>query len=378
MNLLYDVNVDFELEYLDRAVDFLEGEFGYLTGNARWTYASMLWKLSKINPAGKGILAVATIDEKVIGVASLTRKRIVIDGVEFAGAEIGDTYSAEKLRRLVKPTKLIATENDPEHYINKSIFGRLVSELVNAAEDMGIQYIYGTPNNNSLPGYTNKLNFSEVVGYKNLSRSRPTSLFFAQKINLPVIVSKVCIPIISVLSKLHRSIILTIFRPKMIFIKRQYPSDSEIDNLWRCCMPRKGFVVVRDAEYYKYRFQSHPLENYDCHSFFTEGKLSGILITRLQKDEEGKNILVICDYLINKNIKLVYLFNYVTDFYSNQLIVKYNFWCERWGKDFIIGLFSGFIGGSEVPVIYFDLKNSGILDSLNLNMDFHIGSSDNI
>ena len=32
-------------------------------------------------------------------------------------------------------------------------------------------------------------------------------------------------------------------------------------------MPERRFVVVSDARYCKYRFQSHPLESYDCHSF---------------------------------------------------------------------------------------------------------------
>ena len=53
----------------------------------------------------------------------------------------------------------------------------------------------------------------------------------------------------------------------MLSIKRQYPSDLEIDKLWDCYMPERRFVVVSDARYCKYRFQSHPLESYDCHSF---------------------------------------------------------------------------------------------------------------
>ena len=378
MSFLYDVLIDVEFGHLDQAVDFLEGEFGDSSGKERWTSAFMKWKLSEINPAGAGILAVAIIDGKVIGTASLTKKRMLLDGVEVVGGEIGDTYSAEKIRRLVKPLKLIATDDNPRHYINKSIFGRLVSEVINAARDMDIDYIYGTPNQNSLPGYVNKLNFSKVIGYKNLSRSRPTSLFLEDKIKFPMKSSKLFIAIISKLSSLYRSVILKLFRPEMLVVKKQFPTDDEMDKLWKCSIPERGFSLVKDAEYYNYRFVNNPLETYNCHSFFVSGNLSGIVITRIQKDEKGNSILVICDYLFNKNIKFCYLLNYIIETNCNEPITKFNFWCESWSKSFFEALFSGFIGGSEVPIIYFYFENAQKFPSPNLDMDFHISSSDNI
>jgi len=378
MNLFYDVYVDSNLEFVNKAVEFLEGEFGGPSGNVGWNDELMLWKLSELNPAGRGILVVAVIEGKVVGTASMTRKRMILDGVEIIGGEIGDTYSAEKIRRLAKPNELISTNKDASHYINKSIFGRLVSEIINTASKLELQYIYGTPNHNSLPGYVKKLNFIEIQGYKNVSRSRPTSVFIRNYHPLPKSILKVCVSIITKMSRFYRLLILRVFKPSNLTVQSSFPLDEEIDTLWRSCMPTRGFALVRDSKYYNYRFQDHPIKKYNSHSFYLDGQLACILISCIKKDDSGNDIFVICDYLTNNQINFLYIINYIIDAHSHLPILKYNFWCEKYGKDFFCAFFSGFIGGSSVPIIFFDSTKDSELMRSTLEMDFHLASSDNI
>ena len=103
-----------------------------------------------------------------------------------------------------------------------------------------------------------------------------------------------------------------------------------------------------------------------------------MLLKTLEKDADGNNILIICDYLINKKIKFVYLLNYTIKAYSKSQIIKFNFWCKKMGKDYIFASLFGFLGGSKVPIIIFDRNHSGRFTKSNFNMDFHISSSDNI
>ena len=74
---LYDVYCDDNNIFLERAVDFLQREFG-TDDPIIWTLDYMYWKLSELNPAGKGYLYVAIYNNKVIGTATLIKKRILM------------------------------------------------------------------------------------------------------------------------------------------------------------------------------------------------------------------------------------------------------------------------------------------------------------
>ena len=172
--------------------------------------------------------------------------------------------------------------------------------------------------------------------------------------------------------------ILRLFKPSNLTIQSGFPMDEEIDTLWRGCMPARGFALVRDSKYYKHRFRDHPLTKYNSHSFYIDGQLACILISCIKKDNNGNNIFFICDYLTNNKINFLYIINYIIQAHSHLPIHKYNFWCEKYSKHYFWALFSGFIGGSSVPTIFFDSTKDSELMRPTLEMDFHLASSDNI
>ena len=101
----YDLIWDDKHEHLVKSVVFLQGEFGDPNTEPVWTTQSMQWKLRETNPAGHGLMHVALMDDTVIGTVTVIKKRVLVDGREIIGAEIGDTYSSTEYRRIAVQNK---------------------------------------------------------------------------------------------------------------------------------------------------------------------------------------------------------------------------------------------------------------------------------
>ncbi len=97
------------------------------------------WKLSR-GPFGKGFVSLAMDGDTIAGATTVTRKRIHWNGRVVDAAEIGDTFVDSNYRR-------------------QGIFGSLVKATRERARAAGVKLFYGTPNDQSLPGYERKLDF---------------------------------------------------------------------------------------------------------------------------------------------------------------------------------------------------------------------------
>ncbi len=105
------------------------------SGEAKYYHWKML-----TNPIQKGVFNVADDHGDVVGLTTITPKSIWIRGSENIGAEIGDTFTDRRYQR-------------------QGIFTTLVDMSRESAIQSGISFLYGTPNNQSLPGYLAKCNF---------------------------------------------------------------------------------------------------------------------------------------------------------------------------------------------------------------------------
>lgn len=112
---------------------------------AIWSADYFKWKLGDSNPAGRGFMTVAMHDGAIVGVTSVTRKRFWSVDSEIAVDEIGDTYSHPDYRRDSHASEPHSTTSDMDAYVNRSIFGRLVTETRERAKKAGISLIYRTP-----------------------------------------------------------------------------------------------------------------------------------------------------------------------------------------------------------------------------------------
>jgi len=98
------------------------------------------WKIER-NPFGAGHIALERRGSIDVGSATITPKRIHVFGEVVSGAEIGDTFTLRNYQR-------------------QGIFSRCVTECREYALRKGMEIVYGTPNDQSLPGYQKKLGLS--------------------------------------------------------------------------------------------------------------------------------------------------------------------------------------------------------------------------
>lgn len=261
---IWDAINDDNLMLVDKTVSFLQSEFCPAGIDPMWSENYFKWKLTNINPAGSGHLSVALFNNQVIGTVSLTRKRILINGIEYIGGEVGDSYSSTSFRRRIQCSSLSNFDSNPDSYINKSIFGRLASDVRARAEENGMKIIYGTANKNAYPGWTKRLGYFELTTYDNRSYARSTVNLLISKIPLLKLLSGVVYTTESLLLYLAKQMYLNKSAIRLSFEERT-PSEDEIDSLWCELKPTIGFSLVRDASYWVHRYVKHPLAKY---SFF--------------------------------------------------------------------------------------------------------------
>ena len=172
------------------------------------------WKLGASNPAGPGFLTVAYLDGKVIGTTSGTRQKIRLGGQTVSGMEIGDTFTHPEYRKSGFCRENYPGTFNKNDYLNKSVFGRLVTETLDRASKAGIQYVFGTPNLNSRPPYLSKLGFIEIgfdkVKSWNLIGSKyVTSARYKIPVHLSIALMKCAIKVNTYLMQRKYSIICT-------------------------------------------------------------------------------------------------------------------------------------------------------------------------
>jgi len=294
-NRIWKTVADDQLTHLHEVTNFLQSEFGPAEGPPMWTSDLMRWKLGPTNPAGCGFLSYAVVDGRVVGSATLTRKRALLNGQEIACGEVGDTYTAAFMRRTGTPVELSAINSDPGHFINKSIFGRLVSDVFARACSQGIQLVYGTPNQNSYPGYTKKLGYTELLLNPIHCFSRPTSYLIGQRFPKLKLIS--CLlkfaeqPFLNITCML-----LKLLNPGLSMSQVQ-PDDDAINALWDATKPDTGFSLIRDAAYWRYRYDENPLAKYDKFYFSKDGCLAGLVVCKKTGSPNSKQVFSLVEWM---------------------------------------------------------------------------------
>jgi hypothetical protein len=102
------------------------------------------WKTSR-DPFGPGYLHVELRDGVVAGTCCVSEREVLLDGEPVAAAQIGDTFTRNEFRR-------------------QGVFSRCVKACTERCLESNIDVIYGTPNDQSLPGYVSKLGFEIAAG----------------------------------------------------------------------------------------------------------------------------------------------------------------------------------------------------------------------
>lgn len=370
---------DDELRMTDKAVEFLQGEFCPPGADPMWSTEYFRWKLGSSNPAGRGYLSLAMLDDRVIGTSALVKKRLLINGNECIGGEVQDAYSASAIRHSCRPINPSPKDPNPNSYINKSIFGRLAFEVRERADADGISVIYGTANHSSYRAYVNekKLRFFHCKEFQIESFSRPTSK----------VVSRMY-PSLSFLGPLLRNIeTLSISLQKNLYNRglcKSYTSDisvpsaDELDALWIRLKPDKGFSLIRDATYWAHRYLAHPIAKYSFISIREKGYLVGVIVTRVFLVGGGKRVVAIAEWMNHKHVPFGYVLSEVLKYYRDSGVEVFNLWAGRSTQESKAATRSLFLARGRVTIIFADTPQARLVQSMSANSKFYIGSTDNV
>lgn len=114
------------------------------------------WKVVD-NALMPGVINLVKDGDRIASTTSVTPKRLIVGGQEIAGAEIGDTYT-------------------DANYQRQGMFLLLINQSTQDALARGVQFVYGTPNTQSLPGYEAKANYLRIPSLQLTSLSLPINV----------------------------------------------------------------------------------------------------------------------------------------------------------------------------------------------------------
>ena len=370
-----------KIENLKKVLNFLNENFSI-------EELDFIWKENKIkskifeNPISKGYLIYGiTENQKIIGSASLTIKKIFFKNEKIKVAEIGDTFTAqaksyidkngyEKFKCKSKDDFNQIKQNKEILFIKKSIFGRLVEELKTIAANDKIALIYGTANANSSSSYINRLNF------KRSKKDHVNEFFF--------ITSKLIIQrfkyldkanfffnfILKILNNIYFSNLFGYKDLNIELISKPEEKKNEIDNFWHN-YDFKSNVIIRDYEFLKWRYFND--NNYKLFFLYKNKQLVSWIVIRKKRFKEFYKI-TICDFLFNCSKKDFLYFFYEVLKKQNYQNCIVNFWTNIDKKIFSSKLF---YKNKRINLIYhfIDKNIENDFDSIK---NFTIGCSDNI
>jgi len=374
MTQVWDIVAADDLSKIGDAAKFLQSLCPPETDTV-WSEDYFRWKLGKQNPAGSGFMTVAICEDKIVGVTTITKKRLWINGELVIGGEIGDTYTHPDFLRQGQPTVLYKSTSDPEAYLNKSIFGRLVTETITRAESAGVSIIYGTPNANSMPGYIKRLNFIEHKCYSNRNLIRPTPQGLVSKISLFKYLTFALNPIDQFISK-----IIAWGSNCNVTLRKYEKNDVAIDRLWQISNKKNGFSIIKDHDWYSYRFMENPIGNYTMLAIYHHNSFVGIIVARVFKTMNGRSFNYIADWQIKDNDPKILkaAISQIVSRNTNRDIDGTVTWIEDKSIDSKVLRKIGFKASGHSPIIFWNSPAFQSIQKKIINFDFSLACSDNV
>ena len=367
---------DDALSKVNDAAKFLMEEFCPPDADPMWSGEYFRWKLGPDNPAGSGFLSLALLGGRVVGTVSLTRKRLWLDGREYAGGEVGDSYSSSSVRLRAVPACLSPRDPNPQSYVNRSIFGRLASDTERRATTAGVALIYGTPNRNAYPGWTRRLGYQDRAEFRIRTYVHPTANWVSSihrslrccKFGFLTIESL----ILGGMRQYHR------LGGQMLTVERGTLLLDELDGLWYRTRPTVGFSLVRDAAYWRHRYQEHPLANYEYFVVRKHGRFCGIIVTRCFLGAGNRHVLSLLEWMIEDVVPFArVVVEILHAFRLKNIDLVSTYACEQSTESIALRR-NLFLQRSRSPVIFADTPLAGSFNCSAEQIEFYIGSTDAI
>ena len=366
---------DDSLEKLGDLSNFLHTQFLQDGADRAWSEKYLNWKLGEENPAGKGNFSYAVSDGRIVGTATLTKKRALYNGKEIVAGEVGDTYTLPNIVRNGKPEELSDLEPDPKSYVNKSVFGRLISNIVHKSSLDDVSLIYGTPNNQSLPGYVKRLGFLNHKRYQNTTNYRPFVKLLIEKYQALKPISKILRLLENLVSFLQRLPYVFLYRGRFQS-SVGCPKVKEVDSLWDLVRPEAGFSLIRDYKYWDYRYVQHPLATYKFINIREKDQLVALVVIREFTYRKGRRVAAIVEWMAKEEVSLGYVLSEALRSIDKSKVDYCYYYSSRKESRSLSTNWNLFLRKQESPVIFEKNTLSKSIYDSNLPFEFHLGSSD--
>ena len=316
------------------------------------------WKIAD-NLIRPGVINLVWTPTGIGSVTSLTPKILFIKGQKLPAAEIGDTFTDQAYQR-------------------QGLFTMLVNQTRVDGNGLGIDFIYGTPNDQSLPGYEKHANFKPITGINVRALSFPVHVQMALQARLPWIIASVAGFLWTLLVQLWLWAQTLINSGHSWRIEEVSVIPVDWDFFWDEARSNNDFLLSREREYLKWRYFDNP---YHYHVLIARrnGKIHGYLVYRLVMDERMPT-LRIADYLSTPGEETV-LGSLLTRAIKAALemgAVKVSAWCPSSNLHFRQFCAYGFKAGVEIPVICHQSAVAMKIQQECHTWHFSLGDSDNV
>ncbi|MDC6457731.1 hypothetical protein OAW66_01330 [Alphaproteobacteria bacterium] len=372
--IIWSVGYDGLGDKLDEIVVFLKAQQPF---NTTWSSDYFKSKLIDNSNSNNGYLFYAEAENKIIGVASLTKKIGILNGKNCVIAEVGDTFVSRAAQRRGAPSTSFDPSLASNHYINKSIFGRLISELLIAAKKDGVSLVYGTPNSQSFPGYTKQLGFFEEKFHNNCTFYRPRVQGAILEFSFLSRFKRGLFHMETFFDYLNSYLFVSFFGLSSEFISEPRVISGEIEDLWAKTSSGIGFGLQRDASYWQKRYSPEMGKGYLFLALRNKtGSLVGLVVLRLLKTSRSRRGLAIVEWMGSEKINVssviaaaIYKMGR-TECYTHVYIWSGN----RLSNDKIRLRFGLFFLKKNTPIIFRNLSPFDI--QCSNKFVFHLGSTD--
>ncbi len=318
------------------------------------------WKCCD-NPAEPGYIWLAEDGDRIVATASMTPKKMKILGGTILAAETGDTFTLA------------------EHQ-GKGIFTSLVKSTTSEALKKGIDFIYGFPNTNSLPGYINKLGYGQITSPRLYYLGRPLNMkkILSQKLKSSL-VARILSPLLEIISRVIFKLATIGVNKSNLAVSQVSSFPEDVEKLWERVGADYDVILVRDKKYLEWRYVSAPNRYLILIARSKEGEVSGYMIARIS-DMEDRRVGFMVDFLTLENNRRVFnrlVVALLEVFRSNKVdiistwAVKGNFYYKN-----LVRL--GFLPWTKIPLICYKSQLGNKILNKAYKWHFTMGDSDGI
>ena len=277
----------------------------------------------------------------------------------MSSAEIGDTYTHQDYR-------------------GQGLFSILINKSREEANEIGVKFVYGTPNKQSLPGYQKRANFEviESLDVRALRFQLSVRNFFRPKIGW--FLADIGNIVFGLFVRGYNSLLrLKALNPKKISIEESLGLPMDWEKFWNEASKDWDFIFNKNSESMIWRYVKNP-DNYNFISLRSNDSLVGFVVYKLVSDESGTN-LVIADFLCLKNDigALNYCIRHIKSKGLKMDARSIMLWCDSSSPYFDIFKKNGFFDVASIPVISYKDELFEKLKSVK-RAHFVMADSDNI